>query len=96
MDIYFDFSEYETAQAGATLALGGRPDVGLHLARMPESGLAFGGCPLRRVVGLSSVTPCRACICATLLDRRTARDAHTRSRISAMPWPTPMHMVHSA
>jgi len=45
MDIYFDFSEYETAQAGATLALGGRPDVGLHLARMPESGLAFGGVP---------------------------------------------------
>jgi hypothetical protein len=25
-----------------------------------------------------------------------SRDAQTRSMIMAMPWPTPMHMVHSA
>jgi hypothetical protein len=33
---------------------------------------------------------------STLSRRNSSRHAQTRSTISAMPWPTPMHMVHSA
>ena len=30
------------------------------------------------------------------LSRETGEIVHTRSITMAMPWPTPMHMVHSA